>query len=86
MCIVLEVVLIKLHAKLTAGWALIQENFDPIQEIGQKVRDGRSFVSGPSFVSGTFFATLQYAATLPIIITFQMRANSFSIHSTLQQG
>ena len=41
----LEAVLLKLHAKLTPGWALIQVNFDPIQEIGPKV--GRSFVSGP---------------------------------------
>ena len=45
----LEAVLLKLHAKLSPGWALIQVNFDPIQEIGPKVGGGRSFVSGPSF-------------------------------------
>ena len=45
--IALEAVLLKLHAKLTPGWALIQVNFDPMQEIGPKVGDGRSFVSGP---------------------------------------
>ena len=28
------------HAKVTAGWALIQANFDPIQEIGPKVGVG----------------------------------------------
>ena len=50
----LEAVLLKLHAKLTPGWALIQVNFDPMQEIGPKVGDGRFFVSGP------FFARLQY--------------------------
>ena len=50
----LEAVLLKLHMKLAAGWALIQVNFDPIQEIGPKVRGGRSFVSGP------FFVTLRY--------------------------
>ena len=29
----LEAVLLKLHAKLAPGWALIQVNIDPIQEI-----------------------------------------------------
>ena len=47
--IVLEAVLLKLHAKLAPGWALIRVNFDPIQEIGPKVGGGRSFVSGPFF-------------------------------------
>ena len=46
--------LVKLHVKLAPGWALIQVNFDPIQEIGPKVGSGRSFVSGP------FFARLRY--------------------------
>ena len=46
--------LLKLNAKLAPGWALIQVNFDPIQEIGPKVGGGRSFVSGP------FFARLRY--------------------------
>ena len=50
----IEAVLLKLNAKLTPGWALIQVNFDPIQEIGPKVGGGRSFVSGP------FFARLRY--------------------------
>ena len=35
--------LLKLHTKLAPGWALIQVNFDPIQEIGPKVGGGRSF-------------------------------------------
>ena len=52
--IALEAVLLKLHVKLAPGWALIQVNFDPVQEIGPKVGGGRSFVSGP------FFARLQY--------------------------
>ena len=47
-------VLLKLHAKLAPGWALIRVNFDPVQEIGRKVGGGRSFVSGP------FFARLRY--------------------------
>ena len=42
-CITLEAVLLKLHAKLTPGWALIQVNFDPIQEIGPKVGGGHFF-------------------------------------------
>ena len=33
----LEAVLLKLHAKLTPGWALTQVNFDPIQENGPNV-------------------------------------------------
>ena len=45
--IALEAVLLKLHAKLAPGWALIRVNFDPIQEIGPKVGGGHSFVSGP---------------------------------------
>ena len=32
------------HAKLASGWALIQVNFDPIQEIGSKVQGEHSFV------------------------------------------
>ena len=52
--IALEAVLLKLHAKLAPGWALILVNFDPIQEIGPKVGRGCSFVSGP------FFARLRY--------------------------
>ena len=43
----LEAVLLKLHVKLASGWVLIRVNFDPMQEIGQKVGGGRSFVSGP---------------------------------------
>ena len=31
-----EAVLLKLHVKLTQGWALIWVNFDPMQEIGVK--------------------------------------------------
>ena len=46
--------LLKLGAKLAPGWALIQVNFDPTQEIGPKVGGGHSFMSGP------FFARLQY--------------------------
>ena len=44
MYIALEAVLLKLHAKLPPGWALIRVNFDPIQENGPKVGGGRSFV------------------------------------------
>ena len=46
--------LLKLHAKLAPGWALIQVNFDPIQELGPKVGGGHSFMSGP------FFTRLRY--------------------------
>ena len=53
-CIALEAVLLKLHAKLTPGWVLIHVNFDPIQEIGPKVGGGSYFVSGP------FFTRLRY--------------------------
>ena len=45
----LEAVLLKVHAKLSPGWVLIQLNIDPIQEIGPKLGGGHSFVSGPSF-------------------------------------
>ena len=45
--IVLEAVLLKLHTKLTPGWALTRVNFEPIQEIGQNVGGGCSFVNGP---------------------------------------
>ena len=45
----LEAVLLKLHANLAPGWALIQVNFDPIQEIGPKLGGGCSFMSGPFF-------------------------------------
>ena len=41
--------LLKLHTKLAPGWALIQVNFDPIQEIGPKRTWG-----------GPFFARLRY--------------------------
>ena len=34
--IVLKAVVLKLHAKLAPGWALIQVNFDPIQKLGRK--------------------------------------------------
>ena len=44
-----EAVLLKLLVKLTPGWALIEVNIDPIQEIGPKVWGGHSFVSGPFF-------------------------------------
>ena len=47
--IALESVLLKLHAKLAPGWVLIRVNLDPIEEIGPKVRGGRSFVSECSF-------------------------------------
>ena len=40
-------VLLKLHAKLAPGWALIRVNFDPIQEIAPKAGGGHSFVGGP---------------------------------------
>ena len=39
---------LKLHAKFTPGWVLIQVNFDPIQEIGPKVGGGHSFKGGCS--------------------------------------
>ena len=39
------------------GWALIQINFDPMQEIGPKVGGGCSFVNGPFFVRLTVIAT-----------------------------
>ena len=44
MCIALEAALLKLHAKLAPGWALIQVNFDSIQEVQPKVGGGRPFV------------------------------------------
>ena len=39
-----KAVLLKLHAKLAQGWALIRVNFEPIQEIWSKVRGESSFV------------------------------------------
>ena len=44
--IALVVVLLKLHMKLAPGWALIQVNFDPIQEIGPKVEGGLASFPG----------------------------------------
>jgi len=37
---VLEAVLLKINVKLALGWELIPVNFDPIEEIGPKVRVG----------------------------------------------
>ena len=51
---------LKLHMKLAPGWALIQVNFDPIQEIGPKVGGGRSFMSGPFFCE-TMVLTKEFA-------------------------
>ena len=45
----LEAVLLKLHAKLAPGWALIRVNFDPIQEIGPKVGGGRVGPFSPDY-------------------------------------
>ena len=42
--IALVAVLLKLHVKLAPGWALIQVNFDPIQEIGPKNRGWALFL------------------------------------------
>ena len=53
--------LLKLHAKLAPGWALIQINFDPMQEIGPKVGGGCSFVNGPFFVRLTVIAMESWA-------------------------
>ena len=53
--------LLKLHAKLAPGWVLIRVNFDPIQEIGPKVRGGRSFVSGPFFARLWYFTCDRWA-------------------------
>ena len=44
--------------KLAPGWAVIQANFDPIQEIGPKVWGGHSFNGGHSFEGGRSFAIL----------------------------
>ena len=59
-CIALEAVLLKLHAKFAPGWALNQVNFDPIQEIGPKVGGDRSFVSGALFRETTVYAEAMY--------------------------
>ena len=42
------------HMKLTLGWVLIPVNFDPIQEIGQKVGGGRSFARLYSIITSTY--------------------------------
>ena len=54
-CTALDTVLLKLHAKLTQGWALIIWSY-----IGSKVGSGSSFVSGCSF------ARLQYIHRLSL--------------------
>ena len=62
-CIALEAVFLKLHAKLTPGWALIRVNFDLIQEIGPKVGGGRSFVSGTFFPETTVNIVFKFRYT-----------------------
>ena len=59
--IALKAVVLKLHAKLAPGWALIRVNFDLdlIQEIGPKVGDGRSFVSGLFFTRLRLYAHIK---------------------------
>ena len=74
MHIALEAMLLKLHANLSPGWALIRVNLDPIQEIGPKVEGGHSFVSG------AFFARLRY-----IVVTMHMGTFRIEV-SILQPG
>ena len=57
--------LLKLHTKLAPGWALIQVNFDPMQEIGPKVGGGRSFVSGPFFARLPPTSCCSFTGSLP---------------------
>ena len=47
--IALEAVLLKLHAKLAPGWALMPVNFDSIQEIGPNIRGGSKVRGGCSY-------------------------------------
>ena len=42
-CVALEAVLLKFHAKLAQGWALIQVKFDPVQKIGIKSKGWELF-------------------------------------------
>ena len=67
-CIALEAVLLKLHAKPASGWTLIRVNFDFTQENGPKVSDGCSFVSGHCF---TKLQYIQYITTLSILVCNQ---------------
>ena len=78
--------LLKLHAKFAPGWVLIQVNFDPIQEIGPKVGDGRSFVRGPYFTKLRYIhlvviAVLIYTNTLHIIGFLLAKCLSGVIHN-----
>ena len=61
----MHTVLLKLHAKLAPGWALIRANFDPVQEIGRKVGGGRSFVSGPFFAHETTVNRFGFSFNIP---------------------
>ena len=81
----------KLHAKLTPGWVLIRVNFDPIQEIGQKVGGGRSSVSGPFFVRLRYRqvnTSISFASQIQPWITFgsmyrrSMLVGSYHTHYT----
>ena len=67
----LEAMLLKLHAKLATGCALIRVNFDPIQEIGPKVGGGRSFVSGPLFVRLWYVSCIQRINQIPDVLCAQ---------------
>ena len=79
-CIALEAVLLKFHAKLAPGWALIRANFHPVQEIGPKVGCGHSFVSGP------FFARLRYIYMVTAICMTCKASLCLFVHSVLQLG
>ena len=67
----LKAMLLKLHAKLPPRWALIQVNFDPIQEIGPKVGGGRSFVSGPFFARLWYVSCAQRIDQIPDLLCAQ---------------
>ena len=81
-CIALEAVLLKLHAKLAPGWALIQVNFDLIQEIGPKVGCGRFFVSGPFFARPTIVPLVNSLVVLTVVCDYRLVDNLVSMKFT----
>ena len=77
----LETVLLKLDAKLAPGWVLIQVNFDPIQEIGPKVRGWALFCEWTPFCETAVYLNLQKFINDPNRYEFDVISGGTRMHS-----
>ena len=55
------------HAELAPGWALIQVNFDPIQEIGPKIGAEHFVEGGCSFMRLRYYQTVFLGDNLLVV-------------------